>query len=414
MNLTALKLAKQSLLAHKTRSLLTVLGMSIGIAVVITIMAAGRGLNYMVMGQLDAFSPNTITVEVKVPSVKKTSSDNAVGMASGITITTLKEKDLDTVRKHPNIAAAYGMLLGQAVVKYQSEAKTTLLFGEGYNLQEVEKFEIAQGRLFTQDEEESLAQVAVLGSKTCEQLFGAENAIGKTVYVKGKPFRVVGVAKSRGALMGMDMDKMVLLPVKTMQKRIMGIDYFQEIVAKVKDLSQVKQTVADLEASVRENHDITDPNKDDFAVNTMAEAADMMSSVVSGLTLLLVALVCVSLLVGGVGIMNIMYVSVTERTFEIGLRKALGAKRKDILKQFLFEAILLTVAGGVVGIIIGAVLALAIYFIALSYNFNWVYAVPFSSVVLAIGFSAAVGLIFGLYPAKKAAALDPIVALRKE
>jgi putative ABC transport system permease protein len=166
--------------------------------------------------------------------------------------------------------------------------------------------------------------------------------------------------------------------------------------------------------SIREHHDITDPNKDDFAVNTMEEAAKMLSSVVEGLTLLLVALVCVSLLVGGVGIMNIMYVSVTERTYEIGLRKALGAKRRDVLMQFLFEAIILTVAGGIFGIICGALLALAIYFIAISYNYNWLYAVPFSSILLAISFSAAIGLLFGLYPAKKAASLDPIVALRKE
>ncbi|MDD2757793.1 MAG: ABC transporter permease [Patescibacteria group bacterium] len=414
MDFTPIKLALTALRAQKTRSVLTILGMSIGIAVVITIMAAGKGLDHMVMGQLDAFSPNTVTVEVKIPSTKKTSSDNAMGMATGITITTLKEKDLDTLRKHPNIAAAYGFVTGQAIVKYQNEAKTSLLFGEGYNLQEVEKFEIASGRMFTKDEEESLAQVAVLGSKMYELLFGEENAVGKTVYIKGKPFRVIGVAKSRGAMMGMDMDKMVLLPAKTMQKRVLGIDYYQELIAKVKDRTIIKQTVADLETAVRENHDITDPNKDDFAVNTMEEAATMLSSIINGLTLLLVALVCVSLLVGGVGIMNIMYVSVTERTFEIGLRKALGAKSRDILKQFLAEAIIITVAGGIFGIISGAAFALAIYFIAVSYGYDWAYAVPISSIILAISFSAAVGLIFGLYPAKKAAAFDPMVALRKE
>ncbi|HRY36994.1 MAG TPA: ABC transporter permease [Candidatus Magasanikbacteria bacterium] len=414
MNKTSLHLAIRALLAQKTRTILTILGVSIGIAVVIAIMAAGKGLNKMVMSQLEVYSPNTMTVEVKIPSTKKTSNENAMGQATGITITTLKERDLEDVQKHPNIDAAYGMVMGQAIVKYQNESKTSLLMGEGYNLQEVEKFELASGRLFTKDEEDSLAQVAVLGYTMKDLLFGEDDPVGKTIYIKGKPFRVVGVAVKRGAVFGMDMDKMVVLPTKTMQKRILGIDYMQQIVAKARNRDEIKQTVSELEEIIRENHDITDPNKDDFAVNTMEEAANMLSNVVDGLTFLLVALVCVSLLVGGVGIMNIMYVSVTERTFEIGLRKAIGAKNRDVLWQFLTEAVLLTLFGGFFGIILGAILALIIYLVAVSYNFVWVYAVPFSSIILAVGFSAVIGLIFGIYPAKKAANLNPIEALRKE
>ena len=414
MKAISIKLAYDALMAQKTRTILTILGVSIGIAVVIAIMAAGRGLDRMVMAQLEVYSPNTMTVEVKVPSTKKTSNENAMGQATGISITTLKEKDLEDVQKHPNIAAAYGLVMGQAVIKYQNEAKTSLIIGEGYNLQEVEKFEIDSGRLFTKDEEDSLSQVAVLGYTMKDLLFGEDDPVGKTIYIKGKPFRVVGLAAKRGAVMGFDFDKMVYLPTKTMQRRILGIDYMQEIIAKAKDMDQIKQTVVELEDIIRENHDITDPNKDDFAVNTMEEAATMLSSVVNGLTFLLVALVCVSLLVGGVGIMNIMYVSVTERTFEIGLRKAVGATNKDILWQFLSEAVLLTLSGGLFGIILGAILALIIYWIAISYNFIWVYSIPFFSIVLAVGFSAVIGLIFGIYPAKKAASLNPTDALRKE
>lgn len=414
MFLTYFHLAYQALRRQRLRTVLTILGVSIGIAVVIMIMAAGRGLDRMIMAQLEIFSPDTITVEVKVPSVKKTSSENAIGQATGITITTLKEKDLESVRGNPNIAAAYGFVTGQAVVKYQETHKTSLLVGEGYNLREVEKFDLAAGRLYTKDEEDSLASVAVLGSAIKENLFGDNDAVGKTVYVKGKPFKVVGVAAKRGAVFGMDFDTVVYLPTKTMQKRILGIDYFVEIVGKVKDRTIIKQTVADLEMAVRENHDITDPNKDDFAVNTMEEAATMLSSVVKGITFLLVALVCVSLLVGGVGIMNIMYVSVSERTFEIGLRKAVGAKDHDVLLQFLSEAVLLTFSGGIVGIVLGALLALMVYLVAVYYNFVWVYSIPIASIILALGFSAAVGLFFGLYPARKAARLNPIEALRKE
>ena len=406
---TPIRLAFKSLRSQPLRSILTILGVSIGIALVIAIMAAGRGLNAMVMGQLDSFSPNTLSIETKAPSAKKNSMSGGA-----ITITTLKDEDLDSIRAHKNVVSAYGFLMSQAIVKYQNESKTTLLFGEGYNLQEVEKLDIVSGRMYTKDEEESLSQVAVLGQTTKQQLFGDEDPVGKTIYVKGKPFHVVGVAGKRGSVFGMDMDKMVLIPVKTLQKRLMGVDYYQEIVAKIKDRDKSQQTIDELTVDLMENHDITDTNKIDFQINSMEDAAKMMGTVVSGLTYLLVALVCISLLVGGVGIMNIMYVSVTERTFEIGLRKSLGATSNDIMYQFLSEAVLLTIGGGIVGIIFGAVLAFLIYFAAVSYNFVWVYSIPISSIILALGFSAVVGIFFGLYPARKAASLNPIEALRKE
>lgn len=406
---TSIQLATKSLKSQRTRSLLTILGVSIGIALVIAIMAAGRGLNKMVMGQLDAFSPNTVSIQTKVPSAKKNSGSSGVA-----TITTLKEKDVEDISKLDNIVAAYGYVMSQAIVKYQSDTLTTLVVGEGYNLQEVEKLQIVSGRMFTKDEEDSMSQVAVLGQTVKEKLFGDEDPVGKTIYIKSKPFRVIGLADKRGSVMGFDMDKMVIMPTKTLQKRLLGIDYYQEIEAKLKDTNLSKRTVEDITATLLENHDITDTAKADFQVNTMEEAASMMGTVVNGLTYLLVALVCISLLVGGVGIMNIMYVSVTERTFEIGLRKSLGATSKDIMYQFLAEAILLTIGGGIVGIVFGAILALVIYLVAIYYDFVWVYSVPISSIILALGFSVVVGVFFGLYPAKKAAALNPIDALRKE
>lgn len=409
-----IQLALATLRSKKARSLLTILGISIGVAVVIVIMAAGRGLDKLVMSQLEVFNSDTISIETKIPSTKKTSNENAMGQSMGVTITTLKDKDLEDVQKHPMVIAAYGYVMGQEVVSYDGLNKTVLLMGEGYQLTEVEKFELAAGRMFTKEEEDSLAQLAILGWSTKQDLFGEDDAVGKNISIKGKSFRVIGVAKKRGAAMFMDMDSMVLMPAKTMQRKILGIDYWRAIVGRIKDADNSAQTVAELEEIIRENHNITDPEKDDFAVNTMAEAVEITRSVVNGITLLLVALVCVSLIVGGVGIMNIMYVSVTERVFEIGLRKALGAKRKDILYQFLAEAVLLTLLGAVAGIILGAILALLVYIIAKWNNLAWVYSIPVSSIILAVGFSGAVGLVFGLYPAKKAAALDPIVALRKE
>jgi len=409
-----IQLALSTLRAKKARSLLTILGISIGVAVVIVIMAAGRGLDKLVMSQLEVFNSDTISIETKIPSTKKTSNENSMGQSMGVTITTLKDKDLEDVLKHPMVIAAYGYVMGQEVVTYDGLNKTVLLMGEGYQLTEVEKFDLASGRMFTKEEEDSLSQLAILGWTTKQDLFGEDDAVGKNINIKGKSFRVIGVAKKRGAAMFMDMDSMVLMPAKTMQRKILGIDYWRAIVGRIKNPENSAQTVVELEEAIRENHNITDPDKDDFAVNTMAEAVEITRSVVSGITLLLVALVCVSLVVGGVGIMNIMYVSVTERVFEIGLRKALGAKRKDILYQFLAEAVLLTLLGAVAGIILGAILALVVYIIAKWNNLAWVYSIPISSIILAVGFSGAVGLAFGLYPAKKAAALDPIVALRKE
>lgn len=403
-----------ALKAQRTRSILTILGISIGIAIVITIMAAGRGLDKFILGELDAFSPDALNIETKIPSVSKNSSDNSFGQSTGVIITTLKDKDIEDIKKYSNIAAAYGWVIGQGVVSYAGLDKTLTLMGEGYTLPEVEKFTLAAGRMFTREEEYGLQQVVVLGYTVKNDLFGQNEAVGQNVYIKGKPFRVVGVAEKRGAAFFMDMDNVVIIPTKTMQKRILGIDYVRSVMARMKDGSKVDQTVADLTAIIRSNHEITDPNKDDFAVNSMAEARNTLGSVVQGVTFLLVALVCISLIVGGVGIMNIMYVSVTERTFEIGLRKAVGAKNQDILLQFLSEAVLLTMLGGIFGIIFGVLIALLIYFVATANNFKWVFLIPISSIILSLGFSGFIGILFGLYPAKKAASLDPIVALRKE
>jgi len=289
-----------------------------------------------------------------------------------------------------------------------------LLVGQGYQMPEVEKFEIDEGRFFTKDEEDSIAAVAVLGSTAKEKLFGDDDPIGKTIYIKHKPFKVIGLAKERGSAFFMDMDDLVTLPTKTLQKRLIGNDYVSAIGARVIDNSKLDSTVKEIEYALRTNHDIVDADKDDFAVSTMEEARDMLGSVVGGITFLLVALVCISLVVGGVGIMNIMYVSVTERTFEIGLRKSLGARKKDISRQFLFEAVFLTLSGGVVGIIIGAILSFIVYLAATYYGLTWVYSIPITAIILAVLFSATVGLFFGLYPARKAANLNPIEALRKE
>ena len=411
---TIFQLALKSLLKQKTRAILTILAISIGISAVIVVFAAGHGLNGMIQGELDTFGTDFIEVEVKVPSVGKTSNENASGMAEGITITTFKNKDLDAIKKNNNIGAIYGAVMGQEAVTYEDVLKKMFLFGVSSEAPEVDGSKILKGRFFTEEEEKSISQVAVLGYKAWHDFFGDENPVGKSISIKGKKFKVVGVMEERGAVFMMDLDSTIYLPLETMQKRILGTDYISFAVAKMKDVSLSKKTQEDLTYIMREQHDITDPDKDDFAVTTMQEAQDMMSSILGGITALLVALVCISLLVGGVGIMNIMYVSVTERTFEIGLRKSVGAKSKTILWQFLFEAIIITLGGGVVGVIVGAILAFIIKVLAVNYGLSWTYYISPMSILIAVGFSMFIGFVFGLYPARKAARMNPIEALRKE
>ncbi len=394
---------------QKLRTVLTILAISIGIASVITIISAGKGLEGLVMSELDIYNPNSINIEVKIPGKGGSNS-----MAGGVTITTLKNSDLEEIDKHQNLELSYGYVVGQEVIKYQGESKMVNLFGYGANADKIEKFNFSEGRFYNNHEEDSLAQVLVLGAGVKEKLFGQDYAVDKKVYIRGQAYKIVGVLAKKGASFGFDYDNLVYIPTKTIQKKFLGTDYVMGIMTKVIDMEKIDTTKKDIELLLRERHDITDPDKDDFRVITMDEIQEMVTIIFGGITLLLIALVCVSLLVGGVGITNIMYVSVVERTFEIGLRKAVGAKKNNILWQFLIETVFLTFSGGILGIIFGILLSYIIYCVAVNYGLNWVFSIPFYSIILAIGFSTVVGLFFGIYPAKKAAQLDPIEALRKE
>ncbi len=404
-----IQLAYRSIMRQKLRTVLTILAISIGIASVITIISAGQGLEGLVMSELDIYNPNSINIEVKIPGKGGSNS-----MAGGVTITTLKNSDLEEIDKHQNLELSYGYVVGQEVIKYQGESKMVNLFGYGANADKIEKFNFSEGRFYNNHEEDSLAQVLVLGAGVKEKLFGQDYAVDKKVYIRGQAYKIVGVLAKKGASFGFDYDNLVYIPTKTIQKKFLGTDYVMGIMTKVIDMEKIDTTKKDIELLLRERHDITDPDKDDFRVITMDEIQEMVTIIFGGITLLLIALVCVSLLVGGVGITNIMYVSVVERTFEIGLRKAVGAKKNNILWQFLIETVFLTFSGGILGIIFGILLSYIIYCVAINYGLNWVFSIPFYSIILAIGFSTVVGLFFGIYPAKKAAQLDPIEALRKE
>jgi len=405
-------ISSSALLRQKMRTILTIIALSIGIASVVIIISAGKGLESMVLGELDVYSPNTLNIEVRVPGKGETGS--ATSMATGVTITSLKNDDMEEIVKLPNISLAYNYVTSQQVIKYREQNKTVTVFGYGADAARVDNLKILEGRFYTAEEEKAVAQVVFIGYKIKDDFFGEDTAIGKSIFIKGKSFRVVGVQEEMGASFGFDMDSIIYIPTKTLQKRFLGTDYAMGINAHVIDMSQLENTKEDVEMLLRDRHDITDPDKDDFKVTTMEEIRSTLETVVGGITLLLIALVCISLLVGGVGITNIMYVTVTERTFEIGLRKSLGAKSKDVLWQFLVEAMILTASGGVVGVIFGVLISYLIYLGATGFGLKWAFAVPIYAIVLAIGFSTSVGLFFGIYPAKKAASLDPIVAIRKD
>ncbi|MDD5291154.1 MAG: ABC transporter permease [Patescibacteria group bacterium] len=425
---STIKISWQAMHANKVRTGLTVLGMVIGIASVIIVFSAGEGINNLILGEVESFGgSDIIETEIKVPSTKKGTAGEAqsgANLATGVQVTTLTLKDMEDINKLPNINQGYAGIMGQEQVSYGNELKKAFLFGTSASFIDIDKSEIDIGRFFTDAEDKSLAPVAILGSKMKEKLFGDSDPIGQFIKIRQKKFRVIGVLKERGAVMTVDFDDFVYVPVRTLQKRIMGIDNVTFLMHQVKDTNLLDETAEEMRAILRENHDIPPPEeavttifgsgKDDFRVVSMVESMEVMKTVTGAITLLLLAIVAISLVVGGVGITNIMYVIVTERTKEIGLRKAVGAKYADIMWQFLTESILITIAGGVVGIILGAGVSLLISLGASYYGLDWGFSVPLKSFVVSLGFSLFFGVAFGLYPARKAAKLEPVEALGHE
>jgi len=404
------QIAIKALTRSKVRTFLTVLGVLVGISSVTIIISAGDSVEELIFKQVESFGSNYIQTEVRVPQ----GSGGTMSQAQGVVISTLKEKDRQDFLELENIDKAYGSVMTQDVISWQGELNKVMIYGVGPDYIDIDTTEIDQGRFYTEEEDDGLARVIVLGSKVKEDLFGASEAIGQNVKINKNSFRVIGVAKPRGTIFTFDLDDIAYVPVQTAQNVLMGIDYLSTITSQMKDPSKEDETADQMRQILRENHDIDDPTKDDFEVMSATEAKELMSTILGGVTILLVVLAGLSLIVGGVGIMNIMYATVAERTFEIGLRKAVGASPKSILNQFLIEAIMITSLGGFFGIILGVIVIYLVYLIANYYNMDWPFSLSWGGVLLAIGFSVVVGLVFGLYPARKASQLDPITALRKE
>lgn len=408
----ALKQAIKALSANKMRTLLTTLGIMIGIATVILVLSAGAGFRALIDSELATFGTNTLYIQTKIPSSNK-SRVGGDDSGSGIVITSLKQRDLDSINRLPNVVNSYGMVMGQSVASYRSNQKTTVYVGASASMFSIDQSTLRIGRSYTEAEDSGGAQVVILGDKIATSLFKQDDPLGKLIRIGSLNFQVIGVYSPSSGLSGGN-DDYAFIPLNTAQKKMLGINYLVQAVVQIRDLDLSDLTANDISSAIRRNHGITDPVKDDFKVTTQAQIMDIFNTVFNSVTILLIAIAAISLIVGGVGIMNIMYVVVTERTSEIGLRKALGAKKSNILQEFLTEAVLVTILGGFIGILFGAFLSWIVAAIATSSGLAWTFLLPWYAVAIGFGVSAVIGIGFGVLPALNAASLDPIEALRHE
>jgi putative ABC transport system permease protein len=397
------------------RSILTMLGVVIGIASVIILMSIGQSAQDLILGQVQSIGSNLVIIMPGAPDNGKFSSPASV---QGIVITSLQQKDVDALGREPSVDAAASLVSGQAEVVYGNNNKTVSYQGVSANMFSVRNLAVGKGFTFTKGDVDSANHVAVIGPDLATILFGPYvNPIDKIIRIKNVSFRVVGVLSKGGVgAFGVDQGNIVIIPITVAQKQLLGFSYLNTILVQANASYDINFVKSRITFALRQDHGITDPNKDDFNIRTQADILAILGSITSILTLFLAAIASISLVVGGIGIMNIMLVSVTERTREIGLRKAVGATNNDILQQFLIESVLLTFIGGVVGIGLGAGIVGLVYFVLSTFfsSIGWVFAFPISAVILGLLVSGIAGIAFGIYPALKAAQKNPIDALRYE
>lgn len=406
MNWTNLfKIALKAIADNKTRAFLTMLGIIIGVAAVITMIAIGNGAKQSIQKEISSMGSNIIMIHA--------GGDRRGGVRlSADEMQTLKPADYSALRNEciylsyisPNVSATGQLVSGNN--NYPASVS-----GVGSEYLSIRQLVIEDGEMFSEYEEKTAAKVCVIGKTIVDNLFpDGRNPIGETIRVNQVPLRVIGVLEAKGYnSMGMDQDEIVLAPYTTVMKRLLAIDYFQGIFASAISEDMTEYATAEIRDILRRQHKLKDGEADDFMIRSQQELSEMMDTTTGILTTLLACIAGISLLVGGIGIMNIMYVSVTERTKEIGLRMSVGARSVDILAQFLIEAILISITGGIIGIIIGGIICASINWLA-----NWPVSIQSWSVVLSFAVCTVTGVFFGWYPAKKAAALDPIDALRYE
>ena len=400
-----MQMAFRSLKNNKLRCFLTMLGIIIGVSSVITMLAIGQGSKRSIQAQISEMGSNVIMV---FPGNRR---------AGGVRLSademqTLKLQDYRSIEEKATLLSHVSPMVsssGQFI--YGAKNTPSTLYGVSPDYLDIRMLEVERGEMFTEEDINAIAKVCVVGQTVVDNLFEeGEDPLGKTVRFNATPFKIIGVLKAKGYnSMGQDQDDLVLAPYTSVQKRILAITYLRGLYASAVDEKQSEEAIEQIEGILRENHRLQDGVENDFEVRSQEELSNMLSSTTNLLTVLLASIAGISLLVGGIGIMNIMYVSVTERTKEIGLRLSIGAKGRHILWQFLIESVLISVSGGIVGVLLGALASIAVKYIA-----GWPIFVQLWSVLLAFAVCTVTGVFFGWYPAKKAANLDPIEALRYE
>lgn len=400
------KIAMRAIAANKLRSFLTMLGIIIGVASVIAMMAIGQGSKKSIQANIAEMGSNMIMIRPGQDKGPGGAQQDASDMQ------TLKLKDYEALKEQAKYLSAISPSVNSSgqFINGNNNIPSTI-YGISPDYMQIRQQKVKDGEMFTDEEVRSSAKVCVIGKTVADNLFtNGEDPVGKVIRFNKIPFRVVGVLESKGYnSFGMDQDDVVLAPYTTVMKRILSVTYLQGINASAVTEDMTDLAIEDITSILRENHKLKATDDDNFTIRSQQEMAEMMNSTSDTMTVLLLVVACISLVVGGIGIMNIMYVSVTERTKEIGLRMSVGARGIDILNQFLIESVLLSVTGGLIGVIVGIGAAVGINVFA-----HWPIQIQPWSVLLSFAVCSATGIFFGWYPAKKAASLDPIEAIRYE
>lgn len=387
------------------RTALAVIGVVIGVSAVVLMVAIGKGAQESVMKKIQGLGTNLIIVtagKVRVIAGRPRQTGNT---------TSLSVRDAEALAAESSAIAAAAPFQGRKfLVKYGEASANTMVSGTIPDFPDIRNFKPALGRFFTEDEVKASMRVAVVGKTVINNLFEGRDAIGETIRINNVPFEIIGVLEEKGVnAIGQDDDDQILIPITTVMRRLMNVIYVNSVYVAARDVSLMEKAVGDIGSILRERHHLKPGREDDFSIQNQMDILRAEQATSETFTMLLGGIAAVSLLVGGVGILAIMLISIKERVKEIGLRRALGARKKDILLQFLLEALVLSIAGGVLGAVIG---------VLGSFVAGWTSDLPTSvsvlSVIVAFLFSAGIGLFFGIYPAKKAAELDPIFALRSE